>query len=70
MLRSLYEGYIPCIILAVVGMNTMGGSVWLWLSFVWVFGAVMTVAVACLRMRMVGAAATAPQRVNRAMENC
>ena len=69
MLRSLYEGYIPCIILAAIGFNTLGGSVLLWLSFVWVFGAVMTVGVACLRLRVVGAPSPAPQRVNRAMEN-
>lgn len=70
MLRSLYEGYIPCIILAAIGFNTLGGSLLLWISFVWLFGAVMTVGVACLRMRVVGAPATAPQRVSRAIENC
>lgn len=59
MLRSIYEGYIPCILLAVIGYQTLGGGVLAWMSFVWVFGAVMTIAIACLKTRPVEATVSA-----------
>lgn len=69
MLRSIYEGYIPCILLAIIGFQTLGGGLLAWMSFVWVFGAVMTVAIACLKTRPIVAAVTANTRVSSALEN-
>lgn len=68
MLRSIYEGYIPCIVLAVIGYSTLGGGLLAWLAFVWVFGAVFTVGVAYLRSRM-PSSQMRPQTMG-AMENC
>lgn len=67
MLKSIYEGYIPCIVLAILGFNTLGGSVLAWIAFVWIFGAVATVGVAYLRAMM--STPAAEPRLG-AMENC
>lgn len=68
MLKSIYEGYLPCIVLAIIGFNALGGSVFAWLAFVWVFGAVMTVGVAYLRSRAATIKANSPAL--GVMENC
>ena len=68
MLRSIYEGYIPCILLAIIGYQTLGGGVLAWMSFVWLFGAVMTVGVACLRTRAMHAPIIANARVSSVLE--
>ena len=68
MLKSIYEGYLPCIALAIIGFNTLGGSALSWVAFVWIFGAVATVGVAYARAML-----TAQPRETRAigaMENC
>lgn len=68
MLKSIYEGYIPSIVIAIIGFNTLGGSVLAWLAFVWLFGAVATVGVAYAR-----SALSAPKIETQtigAMENC
>ena len=46
MLKSLIQGYIPAILLAVLGNALLGGSFFAWMVFVWVAGAVLTIAVA------------------------
>lgn len=69
MLRSIYEGYIPCILLAAIGYQTLGGGLLAWTAFVWVFGAVLTVAIASLRIRPLGAAMASNARVSGALEN-
>ena len=51
MLKSLYEGYIPCILLAALGYNALGGSLLAWATFVWLFGAVLTILIAVMRTR-------------------
>ncbi len=69
MLKTLYEGYIPCIIMAALGHSLMGGSLLAWAAFVWIFGAVLTVAVAMLRTQT----NTSPLRtrpVTARIENC
>ena len=69
MLKSLYEGYIPCILLAALGFNTLGGSLLGWATFVWLFGAVLTIIIAVLRTRPVEVPA-ARQPVAVRIENC
>ena len=69
MLKSIYEGYIPIALLAIIGHGYYGGSVLFWLAFVWIFGAVATVAVGYLRTKMVPAHGTA-QNVPAVIENC
>lgn len=69
MLKSIYEGYIPTVLLAVIGHGYYGGSVLFWVAFVWIFGAVATVAVGYLRTKTVAERSTA-QSVPAAFENC
>jgi len=52
MLRSLFEGYGPVLLIAIVGYNAAGGSFFSWAAFVWIFGALLTVALAYLRVRV------------------
>jgi len=51
MLKSLSQGYGPALVIAAFGSLTVGGSALAWLAFVWIFGAVLTIAIAALRMR-------------------
>lgn len=69
MLKSIYEGYIPIVLLAIIGHGYYGGSVLFWMAFVWIFGAVSTVLVGYLRTKTVSERET-PQRVPAAFENC
>ncbi|MEL6641672.1 MAG: hypothetical protein AAFP98_10230 [Pseudomonadota bacterium] len=69
MLKSIYEGYLPTIVLAVIGYSMLGGGFMTWLAFVWVFGAVFTVGVAYLRSRF-ESPEIRPQQAMGAMENC
>jgi len=69
MLRSIYEGYIPCILFAAIGYQTLGGGLLAWMTFIWVFGAVLTVVIASLKTRPMGAAIAANARVSGALEH-
>ncbi len=68
MLKSIYEGYIPCIVLAIIGFNTLGGSVLAWTAFVWLVGAVLTVGVAYARSAL--SERKVETQAMGAMENC
>ena len=68
MLKTIYEGYIPCIVMAIIGYNTLGGSVLAWLAFVWLFGAALTVGVAYLRSRL-ASPQVKPQAMGATVEN-
>lgn len=68
MSRSLFEGYAPCFMLALIGYNAFGGTAWSWAAFVWIFGAVLTVAVAYMRERA-GEPLIASQGI-QTVENC
>lgn len=68
MLRSIFEGYAPSVIIAMIGYAVIGGSALSWIAFVWVFGALFTVATAYLRTSAVAPSMTT--RPLRQMENC
>ena len=68
MLRSIFEGYAPSVIIAMIGYAVIGGSALSWVAFVWIFGALFTVAVAYMRTSVV-APTINPQSL-RQMENC
>lgn len=49
MLKTIIEGYAPSIIIAMIGFSAIGGSLLSWFAFVWIFGAMFTVALAFVR---------------------
>lgn len=48
MMRSIFESYMSCAVLAAVGYGALGGNLVGWLTFIWIFGAVLTVLIAYL----------------------
>lgn len=68
MSRSLFEGYAPCMMIALIGFNAVGGSALAWAAFVWIFGAVLTVMMAYMRERMTETSMS-PRSIQRAAEN-
>lgn len=68
MLRSIFEGYAPCVIIALLGYSAVGGSALAWLAFIWLFGAITTIMIAFVRAKS-ETADVRPRGINR-MENC
>ena len=49
MLKTLFQGYAPTIAVAGIGYCFTALSPLVWLAFVWIFGAIVTVALAYIR---------------------
>lgn len=69
MLRTIIEGYAPSILIAMIGFSAIGGSLLSWLAFVWIFGAMFTVALGYVRTSVRQAPSMNTARIGQ-MEKC